>query len=114
VINEKNRHLTDLSVRERWVIWPTVAMAIFMGVFPKFFLAPMEHSVGRMVQRMQVGAAVTSVRNDKSDSPKVRKSESRSVQISESPKVRKSEGPKVSAVQSSTLGLSDSRTLGRR
>jgi NADH-quinone oxidoreductase subunit M len=71
VVNEKNRHLADLSVRERWVIWPAVAMAVFMGVAPKFFLSPMEHSVGRMVQRMQAGAPVTSVR---SESPNVRRS----------------------------------------
>ncbi|MGE5357768.1 MAG: NADH-quinone oxidoreductase subunit M [Bacteroidales bacterium] len=64
VLNEKNRQLADLSVRERWVIWPTVAMAVFMGVAPRFFLAPMERSVGRMVQRMQVGAPAMSVKND--------------------------------------------------
>ena len=62
VLNEKNRQLPDLSVRERWVIWPTVAMAIFMGIAPKFFLAPMERSVERVVSRMQTGAAAVSVR----------------------------------------------------
>jgi NADH-quinone oxidoreductase subunit M len=60
VINEKNRQLPDLTVRERWVIWPTVAMAIVMGVLPGVFLAPMEPAVARVVQRMQAaGPAVT-------------------------------------------------------
>jgi NADH-quinone oxidoreductase subunit M len=62
VLNEKNRRLPDLSVRERWVIWPTVAMAIFMGVVPKFFLGPMEKSVERVVQRMQSAAPPMNVR----------------------------------------------------
>ncbi len=61
VLNEKNRRLPDLSVRERCVIWPAVAMAVFMGVAPTFFLAPMEKSVERVVERMQSAAPPTSV-----------------------------------------------------
>jgi NADH-quinone oxidoreductase subunit M len=106
VVNEKNRHLADLSVRERWVIWPTVAMAVFMGVAPKFFLAPMEHSVGRMVQRMQAGAPVTSVNNE---SPSVRKFESPNVDGSHNPEMAGS-GP--TPRRAATPGLSpfDSRS----
>jgi len=62
VLNEKNRHLPDLSARERWVIWPIVAMAIVMGVMPGLFLAPMEPAVARVVQRMQTGVQTISVR----------------------------------------------------
>jgi NADH-quinone oxidoreductase subunit M len=62
VLNEKNSHLPDLSVRERWVIWPAVAMAVFMGIAPNVFLAPMERSVERVVQRMQTAAPPVSVR----------------------------------------------------
>jgi NADH-quinone oxidoreductase subunit M len=62
VLNEKNRRLPDLSVRERCVLWPTVAMAVIMGLAPTFFLAPMERSVDRVVQRMQSAAGPTTVR----------------------------------------------------
>ena len=81
VLNEKNSHLPDLNVRERWVIWPAVAMAVFMGIAPKLFLAPMERSVERVVQRMQTAAPPVSVRrlddrqpSKTSGSPKVRPS----------------------------------------
>jgi len=40
VTNEANRALPDLSVRERWVIIPTVVAAVFMGLAPSIFLRP--------------------------------------------------------------------------
>jgi NADH-quinone oxidoreductase subunit M len=52
VTNEENASLPDLTVRERWVILPTVAMAILMGVAPGIFLKPMEPAVGRLLQRV--------------------------------------------------------------
>ncbi len=52
IVHEENRTLPDLSRRERWVIVPAVAMAIFMGVFPGVFLKPMQPSVERFLQRM--------------------------------------------------------------
>jgi len=69
VLNEKNRRLPDLSVRERWVIWPTVAMAIFMGIMPNFFLVPMEKSVERVVQQVQTGGAPVSVQRVEQNAP---------------------------------------------
>jgi NADH-quinone oxidoreductase subunit M len=48
--NDKNRGLRDLSVRERVVIVPIVAMAIVMGVVPGLFLRPMEPAVRKTVQ----------------------------------------------------------------
>ena len=42
--NEKNRALPDLSPREWALMIPTVAVAIFMGVVPGFFLKTMEPS----------------------------------------------------------------------
>ncbi len=52
VTNDENRSLPDLTVRERWVIIPIVAMAIVMGVLPGFFLRPMQPSVERLLQRV--------------------------------------------------------------
>ena len=52
VTNSKNEGLKDLSVRERWVIWPIVAMAIVMGVAPSVFLNPMRPAIDRAVARM--------------------------------------------------------------
>jgi len=52
VTHDENRSLPDLTVRERWVIIPIVAMAIFMGVLPGIFLRPMQPSVDRLLQRV--------------------------------------------------------------
>jgi len=52
VTNEKNRRLPDLSLREWTLLVPTIAMAIFMGVFPGVFLKPMEPSVSRVIERV--------------------------------------------------------------
>jgi NADH-quinone oxidoreductase subunit M len=57
ITNEENRALPDLTVRERWVIVPTVAVAILMGVWPGLFLRPMQPSVDRLIQR--IGREVT-------------------------------------------------------
>jgi NADH-quinone oxidoreductase subunit M len=53
VTNEKNRNLPDLSPREWALMIPTVALAIFMGVAPGYFLKPMEPSVLRVLERIQ-------------------------------------------------------------
>jgi NADH-quinone oxidoreductase subunit M len=50
VTNEKNRNLPDLSTREWALMIPTVAMALFMGVFPSIFLKTMEPSVIKIVE----------------------------------------------------------------
>jgi NADH-quinone oxidoreductase subunit M len=52
VTNDKNRSLPDLSVREWALLGPTIALAIFMGVFPGIFLRPMEPSVNRLIERV--------------------------------------------------------------
>src|SRR4051812_8584896 len=52
VTNEKNKRLPDLSVREWTLMVPTIAMAVFMGVFPSVFLKPMEPSVARIIERV--------------------------------------------------------------
>jgi NADH-quinone oxidoreductase subunit M len=52
VTNEKNRALPDLSPREWALMVPTVAMCLFMGVFPNVFLKPMEPSIDRLIERV--------------------------------------------------------------
>jgi NADH-quinone oxidoreductase subunit M len=49
ITNEKNRTLPDLSPREWALMIPTIAVAIFMGVFPGIFLKTMEPSVIKVI-----------------------------------------------------------------
>jgi NADH-quinone oxidoreductase subunit M len=53
VANEANAKLPDLTTRERLTLWPAVAMAIAMGVFPMVFLKPMEPAVARLVEQVR-------------------------------------------------------------
>ena len=52
VTNAKNRALPDLTPREWALVVPTIAVAIFMGVFPGVFLRPMEPAVKRTMERV--------------------------------------------------------------
>ncbi len=52
VTNPKNEGMQDLDTRERFVLWPLIAMAVFMGVAPWVFLKPMTPAVNRIVARM--------------------------------------------------------------
>jgi NADH-quinone oxidoreductase subunit M len=53
VTHEKNASLRDLLPREWAAVVPLCAMALVMGVFPTFFLRPMEASVNAVVERVQ-------------------------------------------------------------
>jgi NADH-quinone oxidoreductase subunit M len=53
ITNPKNATLPDLRPREWASVLPLCAMAIVMGVFPALFLAPMESSVRKVVERVQ-------------------------------------------------------------
>jgi NADH-quinone oxidoreductase subunit M len=53
VTNEKNEHLRDLTTRERFTLWPAVALTIVMGVAPMWFLKPMQPSVSRLVEQVR-------------------------------------------------------------
>jgi NADH-quinone oxidoreductase subunit M len=55
ITNEKNAKLPDLQPREWASVLPLCALAIGMGVFPSVFLAPMELSVKKVVERVQTG-----------------------------------------------------------
>ena len=61
-VTPKNRELPDLTAREWWIMVPTIAMVIVMGVAPGVFLRPMEASVARVIQHVtgqQVAQTVT-------------------------------------------------------
>jgi NADH-quinone oxidoreductase subunit M len=59
ITNEKNATLPDLQPREWASVLPLCALAIAMGVFPSLFLAPMELSVRKVVERVQSAQPVT-------------------------------------------------------
>lgn len=50
---EENREIADLNVREVLYMLPIVFMAIFMGVFPQFFLSRMEPSLHGFLRHMK-------------------------------------------------------------
>jgi NADH-quinone oxidoreductase subunit M len=51
--HEENRHLRDLSPRELAVFAPVVLLIVWMGVFPRPFLARMEPSVRTVLARIE-------------------------------------------------------------
>ena len=53
VTHEENRTLPDLLPHEWSSVIPLCAVALVMGVFPGFFLKPMEPAVTRIVERLQ-------------------------------------------------------------
>jgi NADH-quinone oxidoreductase subunit M len=67
VTHEENAALPDLRPREWAAVVPVVAMSLFMGIFPNVFLAPMEPSVARVVERVQSVQPVR-VRNEMQNS----------------------------------------------
>ena len=64
VTHEENAKLPDLQPREWASVVPLCAMAIVMGVFPTFFLRPMEPAVQKLVAQVQ---AVQPVRVENSE-----------------------------------------------
>jgi NADH-quinone oxidoreductase subunit M len=53
ITHEENAHLQDVTTRERFALWPAVAMTIVMGVAPMWFLRPMEPSVTKLVEQVR-------------------------------------------------------------
>ena len=62
VTHEENTTLHDLLPREWAAVVPLCVMAFVMGVFPTFFLKPMEASVDAIVQRVQQGQTLRAER----------------------------------------------------
>ena len=52
VTNKKNENLTDLNAKELTALLPLVALVIFLGVYPKPVLDPIDGSVKRMIVNM--------------------------------------------------------------
>jgi len=52
VTDEKNSVLSDLSLREKWVIVPLIALIIFIGVYPKPILERVEPSVTHLLNQI--------------------------------------------------------------
>jgi len=63
VTNPKNENLVDMSKRELAVLLPIVILIIWIGIYPKPFLKPMEATVGglmeRVEQRVEISKATT-------------------------------------------------------
>jgi NADH-quinone oxidoreductase subunit M len=76
VTNEKNRSLPDLTGREWAMMVPTIALCIFMGVAPNYFLKPMEASVVHVIDRINgtttIAKSAPEVRRPGSDAAPVR------------------------------------------
>jgi NADH-quinone oxidoreductase subunit M len=62
VTNPKNEKLPDLTPREWAALGPLLVMAVVMGVFPSFFLKPMEPSVEAVIKRVVTGEPALAAR----------------------------------------------------
>ena len=54
VTHDVNKTLPDLSAREKWVLVPMVVMALWMGIYPQFFLRKMDASVSKLLNAPRV------------------------------------------------------------
>ncbi len=54
VTRDVNKTLPDLSLREKWVLVPMIIMAIWMGIYPQFFLRKMDASVMKLLNPPRV------------------------------------------------------------
>jgi len=57
--NEKNKGLADLNLREQWTLIPLVAMAFWIGLYPKPFFDRMEPTVNNVMHRLEVALPQT-------------------------------------------------------
>jgi NADH-quinone oxidoreductase subunit M len=80
VTHDENANLPDLKPREWASAAPLCALAIVMGVFPTFFLAPMEPAVERLVAQVQ---AVQPVRVDNAEGQRAKVKGQRAGQTSQ-------------------------------
>ena len=53
VTNEANKNLEDLNAKETWSLIPLVAIVIWLGVYPKPVLAPIDNSVKELLELME-------------------------------------------------------------
>ena len=61
--NEKNKVLKDLNARETWSLIPLVAIVIWLGVYPKPVLEPIDNSVKALLMFMDEKAITTEAKD---------------------------------------------------
>ena len=59
VTNEKNRSLKDLNGRELTALLPLVAIVVWLGIYPKPVLGPIDNSVQKLLKDMEYKARTT-------------------------------------------------------
>ena len=65
VTNPKNENLPDLNKREILVLVPVVFFIIWIGVYPKPFLKPMEATVNSLIKRVEQRVEISSLISEK-------------------------------------------------
>src|SRR5438093_5459797 len=58
VKNEKNKTLTDLNFREKFILVPLMLLIVWMGVYSQSFLRKMDASVSELLDRFHSTAVV--------------------------------------------------------
>jgi len=56
IVNAPVKTMQDISLRELTIFIPIVILVMWMGVYPKSYLAPMEASVVQLIKQANVGA----------------------------------------------------------
>jgi NADH-quinone oxidoreductase subunit M len=59
IVNEENKSLRDIGMRERVVLAPALIMIVLIGVFPQPFLARTAASVGALIDQVEKRALAT-------------------------------------------------------
>jgi len=63
VTNEKNKDLADLDKRELTALIPLVAIVVWLGVYPKPVLGPIDNSVKKLLIQMEEHAQLESTKD---------------------------------------------------
>ncbi|MDD5406484.1 MAG: NADH-quinone oxidoreductase subunit M [Sulfurovaceae bacterium] len=63
VTNEENKKLKDLNSKELWAFIPLVAVVIWLGIYPKPVLTPIDNSVQAMLTFMKQKAITSEAKN---------------------------------------------------
>ena len=77
VTNPKNENLKDMSKRELAVLLPVVVFIIWIGVYPKPFLKPMEATVNQLITNVENKIELNKMLNEKNLSLNIDKGEQR-------------------------------------
>jgi NADH-quinone oxidoreductase subunit M len=64
VRNDKNKGLSDLSLREKLILVPLVLLIVWMGIYSQSFLRKMDSSVGQLLDHFNSSAVVLNTRSN--------------------------------------------------